>query len=62
MQSYVSILYLRLPPNFKIILRGKEVEHHSLLDDMMMTEDKTYRPVRSAECSSNEEVSLSYFS
>ncbi|WZZ91426.1 hypothetical protein YC2023_120005 [Brassica napus] len=55
-QSYVSILYLRLPPNFKIILRGKEVEHHSLLDDMMMTEDKTYRPVRSAECSSNEEM------
>ncbi|XP_048598322.1 protein MICRORCHIDIA 5 [Brassica napus] len=56
LRSYVSILYLRLPPNFKIILRGKEVEHHSLLDDMMMTEDKTYRPVRSAECSSNEEM------
>ncbi|KAL0735997.1 hypothetical protein Bca4012_012207 [Brassica carinata] len=56
LRSYVSILYLRLPPNFKIILRGEEVEHHSLLDDMMLTEEKTYRPVRSVECSSIEEM------
>ncbi|KAF8052156.1 hypothetical protein N665_1595s0002 [Sinapis alba] len=56
LRSYVSILYLRLPPNFKIMLRGEEVEHHSLLDDMMMAEEKTYKPVRSAECSSNEEM------
>ncbi|KAJ4882926.1 hypothetical protein Rs2_33019 [Raphanus sativus] len=56
LRSYVSILYLRLPSKFKIILRGEEVEHHSLLDDMMLTEEKTYRPVRSAECSSNEEM------
>ncbi|KAJ0243403.1 Protein MICRORCHIDIA 5 [Hirschfeldia incana] len=56
LRSYVSILYLRLPPKFKIILRGEEVEHHSLLDDMMLTEEKTYRPVRSAECSSSEEM------
>ncbi|CAH2070342.1 unnamed protein product [Thlaspi arvense] len=47
LRSYASILYLRLPPNFRIILRGKEVEHHSLLDDMMMTDDITYRPARS---------------
>ncbi|XP_024012229.1 protein MICRORCHIDIA 5 [Eutrema salsugineum] len=56
LRSYVSILYLRLPPNFRIILRGKDVEHHSLLDDMMMTEDKTYRPVRSLEWSTDEDM------
>ena len=29
LRSYASILYLRLPPNFRIILRGKDVEHHN---------------------------------
>ncbi|CAH2072876.1 unnamed protein product [Thlaspi arvense] len=56
LRSYASILYLRLPPNFKIILRGKDVEHHSLLDDMMMTDDITYRPVRSPECSQEDDL------
>ncbi|KAH0863978.1 hypothetical protein HID58_081189, partial [Brassica napus] len=56
LRSYASILYLRLPPNFRIILRGKEVEHHSLLENMMMTEDITYRPVASPELSSDEDM------
>ncbi|CAH8388964.1 unnamed protein product [Eruca vesicaria subsp. sativa] len=56
LRSYASILYLRLPPNFRIILRGKEVEHHSLLEDMMMTEDITYRPVASPELSLDEDM------
>ncbi|KAL1089948.1 hypothetical protein V6Z11_D07G055500 [Gossypium hirsutum] len=48
-QSYVSILYLRLPPNFRIILRGKDVEHHDIVNDMMLTDRVTYRPNPSAE-------------
>lgn len=28
LRSYVSILYLRMPPGFRIILRGQEVQHH----------------------------------
>ncbi|XP_009110531.3 protein MICRORCHIDIA 5-like [Brassica rapa] len=56
LRRYASILYLRLPPNFRIILRGKEVEHHSLLEDMMMTEDITYKPVASPELSLDEDM------
>lgn len=55
LRSYASILYLRLPPNFRIFLRGKEVEHHSLVEDMMMTEDITYRPMASLELSPDHE-------
>ncbi|EOA18230.1 hypothetical protein CARUB_v10006721mg [Capsella rubella] len=44
LRSYVSILYLRIPPGFRIILRGKDVEHHSVVNDMMQTEQITYRP------------------
>jgi hypothetical protein len=44
LRSYVAILYLRLPPGFKIILRGREVQHHSLVDDLMYPQELTYRP------------------
>ncbi|CAH8304178.1 unnamed protein product [Eruca vesicaria subsp. sativa] len=44
LRSYVSILYLRIPPAFRIILRGKDVEHHNVVNDMMQTEQITYRP------------------
>ncbi|KAF3644088.1 putative RING-H2 finger protein ATL71-like [Capsicum annuum] len=44
LRSYASILYLRLAPGFQIILRGKEVEHHNLVNDMMLSEEITYRP------------------
>ncbi|XP_010250612.1 PREDICTED: protein MICRORCHIDIA 7 isoform X2 [Nelumbo nucifera] len=44
LRSYSSILYLRLPHGFRIILRGKDVEHHNLVKDMMLTEKITYRP------------------
>lgn len=44
LRSYASILYLRLPPGFKIILRGKDVEHHSLVGDLMLTQEITYKP------------------
>ncbi|XP_021286703.1 protein MICRORCHIDIA 7-like [Herrania umbratica] len=49
LRSYASILYLRLHPNFRIILRGKDVEHHNIVNDMMLTEMVTYRPNPSAE-------------
>ncbi|KAK4569130.1 hypothetical protein RGQ29_004505 [Quercus rubra] len=44
LRSYTSILYLRLPPSFRIILRGKDVEHHNIVNDMMMSQEVTYRP------------------
>lgn len=66
MQSYASILYLKLPANFRIILRGKDVEHHSLLHDMMMTEEKVYKPKSTPEeCTPDQNVinlpSLTFF-
>ncbi|CAH2035600.1 unnamed protein product [Thlaspi arvense] len=48
LRSYVSILYLRLPPYFRIILRGKDVEHHDIVNDMMQTERKLYWPREAA--------------
>lgn len=44
-QNYASILYLRIPPGFRIILRGKDIEHHNLVNDMMLAKEITYRPV-----------------
>ncbi|KAK4845956.1 hypothetical protein QYF36_011149 [Acer negundo] len=32
----------RLPPSFRIILRGKEVEHHNIVNDLMLTKELTY--------------------
>ncbi|KAJ4899534.1 hypothetical protein Rs2_13485 [Raphanus sativus] len=49
LRSYVSILYLRIPPAFRIILRGKDVEHHNIVNDMMQTEQITYRPQYGAD-------------
>lgn len=44
LRSYASILYLRLPPGFRMILRGKDVEHHNIVNDMMLSQEVTYRP------------------
>ncbi|KAK4775168.1 hypothetical protein SAY86_010103 [Trapa natans] len=49
LRSYASILYLRLPPNFRIILRGKDVEHHNVVNDMMLSQEITYRPQAGAD-------------
>ncbi|KAI8015024.1 Kinesin-like protein KIN-4A [Camellia lanceoleosa] len=43
LQSYASILYLRIPSSFRIIFRGKDVEHHNVVNDMMMAREITYR-------------------
>ncbi|XP_038973522.1 protein MICRORCHIDIA 7-like isoform X2 [Phoenix dactylifera] len=44
LRSYASILYLRLPHFFRMILRGKEIEHHNLVNDMMLKQEVTYKP------------------
>ncbi|KAI3717822.1 hypothetical protein L1987_69683 [Smallanthus sonchifolius] len=49
LRSYASILYLRVPPGFRMILRGKDVQHHNIVNDMMMTTEITYRPQPGAE-------------
>ncbi|KAF2311529.1 hypothetical protein GH714_024598 [Hevea brasiliensis] len=49
LRSYTSILYLRIPPGFRIILRGKDVEHHNIVNDMMLSQEITYRPQHGAD-------------
>ncbi|KAM3319545.1 protein MICRORCHIDIA 7 isoform X1 [Capsicum chacoense] len=49
LRSYASILYLRIASGFRIILRGKDVEHHNIVNDMMMTQEVTYRPMPGAD-------------
>ncbi|KAF6137938.1 hypothetical protein GIB67_041811 [Kingdonia uniflora] len=44
LRSYASILYLRLPHGYRIVLRGKDVEHHNIVNDMMLPQEVTYRP------------------
>ncbi|KAJ9163926.1 hypothetical protein P3X46_023548 [Hevea brasiliensis] len=49
LRSYTSILYLRPPPGFRIILRGQDVEHHNIVNDMMLSQEITYRPQHGAD-------------
>ncbi|KAL9272646.1 MICRORCHIDIA 4-like protein [Drosera capensis] len=58
LRSYVSILYLRLPPTFRIILRGKDIEHHNIVNDMMMSTKITYRPQSGAENTQDRDPNL----
>ncbi|CAO2826394.1 unnamed protein product [Amaranthus hypochondriacus] len=44
LRVYLSILYLRIPQNFCIILRGKVVEHHVIAHDLKYQEFIMYRP------------------
>lgn len=44
LRIYISILYLRLPAKFKIILRGIQVPCHNLRNEMMLVEQVTYKP------------------
>ncbi|KAF8399736.1 hypothetical protein HHK36_015607 [Tetracentron sinense] len=41
---YSSILYLRIPQSFRIILRGQVVEHHNIANDLKFPEFILYRP------------------
>ncbi|KAG0566565.1 hypothetical protein KC19_7G073000 [Ceratodon purpureus] len=44
LRSYAAILYFRHPPGFRIILRGQDVPHHNLEDDLMNPKYHTYKP------------------
>ncbi|XP_021999292.1 protein MICRORCHIDIA 7 isoform X1 [Helianthus annuus] len=44
LRSYAAILYLSLPNGFRIILRGKDVNHHKITDDMMLAQKVIYKP------------------
>ncbi|XP_075662219.1 protein MICRORCHIDIA 6 [Castanea sativa] len=44
LRVYLSILYLRLPESFNIILRGRVVEPHSIANDLKFPEFILYRP------------------
>jgi hypothetical protein len=43
-QVYASILYLRLPEHFKVILCGRVVEPHHIVNDLIYRECVEYRP------------------
>ncbi|XP_030458257.1 protein MICRORCHIDIA 6-like isoform X2 [Syzygium oleosum] len=44
LRVYLSILYLRIPESFKIVLRGQNVEHHNIADDLKYIQYILYRP------------------
>ncbi|KAJ7956214.1 protein MICRORCHIDIA 6 [Quillaja saponaria] len=44
LRVYSSILYLRMPESFKVILRGKVVEPHNIVDDLKYPEFILYEP------------------
>ncbi|XP_061366802.1 protein MICRORCHIDIA 6-like [Gastrolobium bilobum] len=44
LRVYLSILYLRIPESFRIILRGKVVKLHNIADDLKYPEFILYRP------------------
>lgn len=33
-----------LPDNFQMILRGKKIEHHNIINDLMLKKQLTYKP------------------
>ncbi|KNA15292.1 hypothetical protein SOVF_099590 [Spinacia oleracea] len=45
LSMYLSILYLRIPQSFSIILRGNVVEHHSIAHGLKYPEFIMYRPL-----------------
>ncbi|CAN0890345.1 Protein MICRORCHIDIA 6 [Linum grandiflorum] len=44
LHAYMSILYLQIPENFRIMLRGKVVKPHNLADDLIYPEYILYKP------------------
>ncbi|XP_021733589.1 protein MICRORCHIDIA 6-like isoform X1 [Chenopodium quinoa] len=44
LRVYLSILYLKIPQSFTIVLRGKAVEHHNVASDLKYPEFILYRP------------------
>ncbi|KAI9126532.1 hypothetical protein K1719_002128 [Acacia pycnantha] len=44
LRAYLSILYLRVPENFRIMLRGQLVKPHNIADDLKFPEYILYQP------------------
>ncbi|KAI3870078.1 hypothetical protein MKX03_017948 [Papaver bracteatum] len=44
LRSYSSILYLKPPPGFRIILRDQDVVHHNIVKSMYKLENIRYKP------------------
>ncbi|CAN6880004.1 unnamed protein product [Brassica oleracea] len=44
LRVYLSILYLRIPEAFKIVLRGKVVQQHNVADDLKHPQYILYKP------------------
>uniref|UniRef100_A0A0D9V1W0 Morc S5 domain-containing protein n=1 Tax=Leersia perrieri TaxID=77586 RepID=A0A0D9V1W0_9ORYZ len=42
--AYTSVLYLHIPDNFRIVLRGHDVEPHNVINDLMYPECVLYKP------------------
>ncbi|OMO98784.1 hypothetical protein COLO4_13698 [Corchorus olitorius] len=56
LRSYASILYLRLPTNFRMVLRGKDIEHHNIVNDMMLAAKTTYKPALSGKAPTTSDM------
>lgn len=44
LRAYISILYLRIPQNFRIVLRGEAVKPHNIANDLIYRECILYKP------------------
>ncbi|KAL6524494.1 hypothetical protein OROHE_016165 [Orobanche hederae] len=44
LRAYLSVLYLRAPENFCMLLRGRVVEYHNIANDLKYPEFILYRP------------------
>ncbi|CAN6704179.1 unnamed protein product [Malus baccata var. baccata] len=44
LRVYLSILYLRIPQTFQIVIRGRVVEHHNIANDLKFPEFILYKP------------------
>ncbi|KAG8051676.1 hypothetical protein GUJ93_ZPchr0001g30350 [Zizania palustris] len=44
LRAYTSVLYLKIPDNFRIILRGHDVEPHNIVNDLIYPECVLYKP------------------
>ncbi|GAQ80947.1 ATPase-like domain containing protein [Klebsormidium nitens] len=56
LRNYASILYLSLPPGFRIFLRGAEVQHHSLAHTLRHAKELLYRPHMGEDARENASV------
>ncbi|XP_073003545.1 protein MICRORCHIDIA 6-like isoform X2 [Typha latifolia] len=44
LRAYASVLYLHMPENFRIVLRGEVVEPHNIANDLIYRECVLYKP------------------